>query len=168
MRVPALSQGLCGQARPTHFDGVCLVVLKLFLITVPHIAVFGEKDWQQLQIIRRLVADLNIPVGVTPCATLRERDGLAMSSRNARLSAADRLAAGEIVTGQEADFPEALKDILGLYGAKAVINAPVSRDGVWSGFLGLADVRGPRQFTRQEHSLLSTAASLLSVYLARR
>lgn len=104
--------------------------------------------------------------GLPPCRPLAEAATIPYSIDG--FQSADRLAAGEIVTGQEADFPEALKDILGLYGAKAVINAPVSRDGVWSGFLGLADVRGPRQFTRQEHSLLSTAASLLSVYLARR
>lgn len=91
--VGALSGVLCGAHRPGHFDGVATVVTKLFLMTAAQHAFFGEKDWQQLQIIRRLVADLNIPVRVTGCPTLRDPDGLAMSSRNARLSKSDRMAA---------------------------------------------------------------------------
>lgn len=81
---------------------------------------------------------------------------------------ADRMTAGEIVTGLDTDFPEDLQEILRLFEARAVLAAPVTRDGLWTGFLVIADVREPRRFTRQEHSLLSTAASLLSVYLARR
>jgi PAS domain S-box-containing protein len=80
---------------------------------------------------------------------------------------ADRMAAGEIVAGQETDFPEVIQDILRVFEAKAVLAAPVTRNGVWSGFLVLADVRSARRFTRQEHSLISTAASLLSVHLSR-
>ncbi len=91
--VARLSEGLCGVHRPGHFDGVATVVAKLFLMTGADRAFFGEKDWQQLQIVRRLARDLNIPVAVTGCPTLREADGLAMSSRNTRLSPADRAAA---------------------------------------------------------------------------
>lgn len=91
--VAGLSEGLCGAHRPGHFDGVATVVTKLFLMTGADRAFFGEKDWQQLQIVRRLARDLNIPVAVTGCPTLREADGLAMSSRNTRLSPADRAAA---------------------------------------------------------------------------
>ena len=91
--VAGLSEGLCGAHRPGHFDGVATVVTKLLLMTGADRAFFGEKDWQQLQIVRRLARDLNIPVAVTGCPTLREADGLAMSSRNARLSSADRAAA---------------------------------------------------------------------------
>ena len=83
--VAGLSEGLCGAHRPGHFDGVATVVTKLFLMTGADRAFFGEKDWQQLQIVRRLARDLNIPVAVTGCPTLREADGLAMSSRNTRL-----------------------------------------------------------------------------------
>lgn len=88
--VAALSEVLCGVHRPGHFDGVATVVPKLLLMTGADIGFFGEKDWQQLQIIRRVVADLNLPVLISGCPTLRAADGLAMSSRNVRLTAADR------------------------------------------------------------------------------
>ncbi len=86
INVSGITASLCGQSRPTHFSGVATVVTKLLLQTLPDIAIFGEKDFQQLLLIKRVVADLNIPVKIAGGAIVREADGLAMSSRNAYLS----------------------------------------------------------------------------------
>lgn len=94
--VSGISAPMEGAHRPGHFDGVATVVAKLFGMTMAERAYFGHKDWQQLQVVQRMVADLNLPVEVIGCETLRESDGLAMSSRNARLSPKARLQAAAL------------------------------------------------------------------------
>lgn len=122
-----LSNALCGRSRPGHFRGVCTVVAKLFLIAQPTHAIFGEKDWQQLAILRRMVRDLNFPIEVVGHPTVRESDGLATSSRNAYLTVDERLLAPRIhealVTAAKLKSPESVitaakRDISKIPGAR--------------------------------------------------
>ncbi|MEM9330441.1 MAG: pantoate--beta-alanine ligase [Pseudomonadota bacterium] len=94
--VSAAKEILCDAFRPGHFEGVATIVAKLFMQVEPDFACFGEKDYQQLFIIRTMVRDLNLPVEIVPCKTVREEDGLALSSRNARLSIANRKIAPQL------------------------------------------------------------------------
>ena len=97
VQVPAsLANDLCGAFRPGHFSGVATVVLKLFNLVQPRVAVFGKKDFQQLHVIRDLVRQFNLPIGIVGVDTLREADGLAMSSRNGYLSETERMQAPQL------------------------------------------------------------------------
>ncbi|MFO7816787.1 MAG: pantoate--beta-alanine ligase [Thermodesulfobacteriota bacterium] len=99
VHVPGVSADLCGASRPGHFRGVGTVVCKLLNICRPHLAVFGQKDWQQLAVIKRMAADLNIPTKIVGHPVVRETDGLAMSSRNTYLTPGERQQAAQIYAG---------------------------------------------------------------------
>ncbi|MFQ5460511.1 MAG: pantoate--beta-alanine ligase [Anaerolineae bacterium] len=131
--VGTVGEALEGAARPVHFRGVATVVLKLLNIVSPNRAYFGQKDAQQLAVVRRMVADLDVPVDVVACPTVREADGLAMSSRNTYLSGAERAAAPVIHRalaaardawrGGESDAGALRRHVTGILAAEPLVEA---------------------------------------------
>lgn len=133
MSMTGPAEGLCGAFRPQMFGGVALVVTKLFIQAAPDVAVFGEKDYQQLQVIRRFARDLDIPVRVEGVPTARESDGLALSSRNAYLSAEERARAPEL----NAALRQAAEALRG--GGAAVEALAAARDRILAAGFGAVD-----------------------------
>jgi pantoate--beta-alanine ligase len=126
VEVTQLQDVLCGPSRPGHFRGVCTVVLKLFNIVLPDVAVFGAKDFQQARIIRQMVRDLDVPVTVQVEPTMREADGLALSSRNRYLSPEQRAAAPTIYRALQAVQARALAGETDVANLEAGLHAQLS------------------------------------------
>ncbi|MEM6407783.1 MAG: pantoate--beta-alanine ligase [Pseudomonadota bacterium] len=126
--VAGITDGLCGAHRPGHFDGVVTVVTKLFTQTLADRAYFGEKDYQQLQVVTRLAKDLDLPIEVVGCPTIREEDGLAMSSRNLHLSDRSRVYAPELNAAME-EVAQGLREGKAFAALKAAAIARIERAG---------------------------------------
>ena len=148
VEVTELSRGLCGERRPGHFRGVATVVAQLFALFRPHAALFGEKDYQQLQVVRRLAKDLHLGVEVVGMPILREPDGLAMSSRNAYLSPSERQRALSLSRGLEAArrrFATGVAEPLALLG---VVRDALGAEDVREDYVALVDPETLRPLER--------------------
>ncbi len=165
--VAGLTASLCGPRRPGHFEGVATVVASLFNMVLPDFAVFGEKDYQQLQVIRRMTEDLHFPVRIVAAPTMREADGLAMSSRNARLAPVERAKASVIYRALAAAaeaFVRGERTTVSLLGAaRAVLAAEKSLEVE---YLDVVDGRSLVPVAEaDERSVLAIAAWLAGVRL---
>jgi pantoate--beta-alanine ligase len=162
VEVTELARPLCGRARPGHFRGVTTIVSKLFLAAKPHVAVFGEKDYQQLAVIRRMVRDLGFDVEVAGAPTLREADGVAMSSRNANLDPEARRQAPALVRALDAAESalaagESDRDRLLEIAAREIAKAPLAH-------IDYAELRDPDSLEPAPASLEKPALLALAVF----
>ncbi|MBD8124327.1 pantoate--beta-alanine ligase [Pseudomonas lutea] len=161
VRVPVVSEGLCGGSRPGHFDGVSTVVSKLFNMVQPDIAIFGQKDFQQLAVVNALVRDLNMPIQIIGEPTVRAADGLALSSRNGYLSEDQRAAApalyrvikqiGDALRSGDQNHNQLLSD-----GVKALEAAGVRPD-----YLEIRNAVSLRPATSEDQDLVVLGAAFL-------
>lgn len=161
LHVTGVSEGLCGGSRPGHFDGVATVVCKLFNMVQPDMALFGEKDFQQLAVIRKLVRDLNLPIQIFGEPTVRAEDGLALSSRNGYLTQEQRSVApvlqrtlkqlAERIRQGERDFPALLAE-----GRQQIEAAGLRID-----YLEARESAGLHPATAQDHQLVILVAAFL-------
>lgn len=161
VRVPVVSEGLCGGSRPGHFDGVSTVVSKLFNMVQPDIAIFGQKDFQQLAVVNALVRDLNMPIQIIGEPTVRAADGLALSSRNGYLTEDQRTAApalyrvikqiGTALQNGEQDHQQLIGD-----GVKALESAGFRPD-----YLEIRHAVSLRPATPDDHDLVVLGAAFM-------
>jgi len=164
VEVIGLTSRLEGASRPHHFSGVTTIVTKLFMQCLPDVAIFGEKDYQQLLVVRQMVRDLNIPIRVIGVPTMRETDGLAMSSRNAYLSEADRVIAPRLHT--------VLEQISRDLSSGHLIHEAIALGRDWlagTGFrVDYLELREAESFLPLDDSLVTVPARLLvAAYLGR-
>jgi pantoate--beta-alanine ligase len=156
IEVAGPTEGWEGAARPGHFRGVATVCAKLFLQTGAAMAMFGEKDWQQLQVIRRMVADLDMPIRIIGCPTVRESDGLAMSSRNRYLSAAERALAPALPAAMR-QAAEAIQAGRPAGDALAEAVAALTGQGFGVDYLALVEPESLRPTTARPGQLIAAA-----------
>jgi len=166
IEVTELAKPLCGASRPGHFRGVATVVAKLLIAAKPHVAVFGEKDFQQLALVRRLVRDLGLDVEVVGLPTVRESDGLALSSRNVNLSAEARREALCLVRALDAAESaiaagERRREAVLAAAREAIAKAPLVR-------LDYAELRDPVTLALAPERLAAPALLALAAFLPRR
>lgn len=162
VEVKELDQMLCGANRPGHFRGVCTVVLKLFNILRPDRAHFGAKDFQQARIIRQMVRDLNVPVEVRVEPTVREADGLAMSSRNRYLSAADRVIAPRINQALQSVRARAAAGEIDAARLESALNAELEAvPGVRVEYARIVDANTLRPLARLDRPAVAAVAVFL-------